>query len=76
MWAKSRSLNGKVASQIYSHKFGFNASHPIPRPNNKYVGYSLNDLVSVYGAPDDLTYDGAAVQFRRHTNFQKLIRKY
>ena len=65
-----------MASQIYSHKCGFNASYPISRANNGQVGYSLNDFVSAYGAPEHLTYDDTAVQLGQHTNLQKSIRKY
>ena len=31
IWEKSLSLRGNVASQIYSHKCGFNVSYPISR---------------------------------------------
>ena len=55
---------------------GFNTSYPISRANNKQVGYSLNDFVSDYGAPEHLTYDGAAVKVGQHTKFQRLILKY
>ena len=65
-----------MASQIYSHKCDFNASNPISRVNNDTVGYSLNDFVSAYGAPEHLKYDGAAVQLGQHTKFQKSIQKY
>ena len=76
LWAKSKSLLGNVASQIYTHKCGFNATYNIPKADNENVGYSLNDFVSDYGAPEHLTYDGAAVQVGRHTLFQKSLRKY
>ena len=46
IWAKSMSLQGNVASQMYSHKCGFNASYPIPSANSEHIGYSLNDLIS------------------------------
>ena len=56
---KSMSLQGKVVSQMYSHKCGFNASYQITKANSEHVGYILNDLVSDYGAPEHFTYDGA-----------------
>ena len=76
IWAKSLSLRGNVASQIFSHKCGFNTYYPISRENNEQAGFSLNDLASEYGGPEYLTYDGADVQVGKHTNFQKSIRKY
>ena len=51
-------------------------SYPIPRANSEYVGYSLNNFGSEYRAPEHLTYDGAAVQVGRNTNFQKSVQKY
>ena len=76
IWAKSMLLQGNLESQMYSHKCGFNVSYPIPRANSEHVGYSLNYFVSDYGAPEHLTYDGAAMQIGRNTNFQKSVRKY
>lgn len=76
LWAKSKSLNQNVASQIYSHKCGFNAVYHMAAANNENVGYSLNDVVNDYGAFEHLTYDGAAVQVGRNTLFQKSLRKY
>ena len=71
IWEESMLLRGNVTSQMYTHKCGFNTSYPIPRSNSEHVGYRLNDFVSDYGAPGQLTYDGAAVQVGRNTNFQK-----
>ena len=39
------------------------------------MGYSLSKFVSDYGAPEHLTFDGAAVQVGRNTYFQNSIRK-
>ena len=75
IWEESMLLRGNVASQMYSHKCGFNASYPIPRANVELIGYSLNDFVSDYGAPEHFTYDGAAVQVGKNTNFQNSVRK-
>ena len=36
--AKSMSLRGKLVSQMYSHKCGFNASYPIQEPTVKLSG--------------------------------------
>ena len=62
LWAKVKSLRSNVASQIYSHKCGFNAPYHLERANGEKVGYSLSDFVHKYGAPEYLTYDGAAVE--------------
>ena len=76
LWAKALSLRGNVAAQIYSHKCGFKALYPISKADNEQVGYSLSKFVSEYGAPDHLTYDGAAVQVGRKTLFQDLLRRH
>ena len=75
IWAKSKTLRGNVASQIYSHKCGFNTAYHLESANGENVGYSLSDFVSDYGAPESLTFDGAAVQVGRNTHFQDTIRK-
>ena len=59
IWAKNRTLGGNVASQIYSHKCGFNTAYHLDRATGDNIGYSLSNFVSEYGAPDRLTYDGA-----------------
>ena len=76
IWAKSKTLRGNVASQIYSHKCGFNTAYHLESANGENVGYSLSDFVSDYGAPDRLTFDGAAVQVGKETRFQKTIREH
>ena len=69
------SLRCNKASQIYSHKCGFKTANHISKVNNEQVGQSLNDFISEYGAPSQLTYDGAAVQVGSNTTFQDAIRK-
>ena len=76
LWSKTKSLRGNVCTQIYSHKCGFNASYSMDAANNSNVGHTLSAFISDYGAPDRLTYDGAAVQVGRHTLFQDTIRKH
>ena len=49
---------------------------PFQGQKNEQLGYSLNDFMSAYRAPENMKYDGAAVQVGRHTNFQKSIWKY
>ena len=76
LWAKTRSLRGYIAAQIYSHKNGFCKAYPIDRADNERIGYSLSTFVNEFGAPNHLTYDGAAVQVGRNTLFQQNVRKY
>ena len=76
MWAKSRSLNSNIATQIYSHKCGFSAAYHMDKANNENVGYTLRAFISDYGAPERLKYDGAAVQVGRKTIFQETVRKH
>jgi hypothetical protein len=75
IWAKSRTLRSNVASQIYSHKCGFNTAYHLQSANDDNVGYTLSQFVSEYGAPEHLTYDGASVQVGRNTRSQQTIRK-
>ena len=41
----------------------------MPKANGENVGNSLNDFIHDYGAPDHLTFDGAAVQVVSKTKF-------
>ena len=68
VWAKYLSLQGNKAIQIYSYKYGFNASYPVWRTKNEQVKFILNDSVSAYRAPEHLIYDGASIQVGWHTN--------
>ena len=65
-----------MASQIYSHKCGFNAPSRLERANGEKVRYSLSDFINEYGAPEHLTYDGAAVQMGSKTRVVDNIRKH
>jgi hypothetical protein len=67
IWAKSRMLRSNVASQIYSHKCGFNTSYHLQSAKGDNVGYTLSEFVSDYGAPEHLTYNGASVQVGQNT---------
>ena len=75
IWDKSKNLRRNVASQIYSHKCGFNAVYHLEIVNGENVGYILIEFLSDYGAPEHLTFDGAAVQVGRNTHFHNTIRK-
>ena len=75
IWAKTKTLRGNVAGQVYSHKCGFNAVYHLRSANGDSIGYSLSDFVSDYGAPEHLTFDGAQVQVGSNTQFRNTIRK-
>jgi hypothetical protein len=75
LWATTKSLNSNVATQIYTHKCGFNAKYHLTRANGEQVGYSLSNFVHEYGAPEHLTFDRAAVQVGSGTRFQENLRR-
>jgi hypothetical protein len=68
-------LQANIATQIYSHKSGFNVPYHLTRANGEQVGHSLSNFVSDYGAPEHLTFDGAAVQVGASTLFQDNLRR-
>ena len=75
LWYKKRSLISHIATQLYSHKCGFNAAYHLTKADGKQVGYTLNEFIDDYGAPEHLTYDGAAVQTGSKTKFVDTIRR-
>ena len=75
IWADTKSLRLNVASQIYTHKCGLNAAYHMPRANGENVGNSLNDFIHEFGAPEHLTFDGAAVQVGSKTKFVDTLRR-
>ena len=76
LWFKVKSIRGYKASQIFSHKCGFKKLYHLERANNESVGYAMKAFISDYGAPEHLTYDGAAVQVGSKTTFQQTLRRY
>ena len=75
-YGKLRSLRSNVGSQLYSHKCGFKAAYPIQKVDGNHVGDTLTHFVSDFGAPEQLTFDGAAVQTGPRTKFMQAICKY
>ena len=75
LWFKKKTLKSNVASQLYTHKCGFNIPYHMTSANGENVGNSLCDFINDYGAPDHLTYDGAAVQVGRKTKFVDTLRR-
>ena len=75
IWSKMRSIINNVASQIYTHKCGFNWLYHLQRANGEQVRHSLSAFISEFGAPDHLTYNGAAVQVDTDTSFMDAVRR-
>ena len=75
LWSKVLSLEGNKASQIYSHKCGFKVVYHMKRANGENVGNTLSEFVHNYGAPEHLTFDGAAVQKGTNTLFYENLRR-
>ena len=75
IWSKMRSIMKNVASQIYTHKCGFNWLYHMQRANGEQVGHSLSAFISEFGAPDHLTYNGEAVQVDTDTSFMDTVRR-
>ena len=75
LWAKTRSLNNNVASQIYSNKNGFSVPYHLKAADGDELGYSLASFIHGYGAPEHLTFDGAQAQVGHNTLFMKNIRR-
>ena len=75
LWAKTKSLQSNIAAQIYSHKNGFKALYPMKKASSDNVGDTLSEFVREFGAPEYLTFDGAAVQTGSRTQFQSIIRR-
>ena len=62
-----------VASQIYTHRCGFNCLYHLQQANGEQVRHLLSAFISESGAPDHLTYDGAAVQVGTNTSFMDTV---
>jgi uncharacterized membrane protein YgcG len=76
MYGDIKSIDGKKYAQAYTHKNGFSAVYPIESLTGDAVGETLRNFANEHGAPDHLTYDGAANQTGPKTEFQRRIRKY
>ena len=73
IWSKTRSITNNVASKIYTHKCGFKWLYHLQQANGEQVGHSLLAFISEFGAPEHLTYDGAAVQVGTNTIFMDTV---
>jgi hypothetical protein len=75
LWSTTKSIRGNVASQVYSHKCGFNATYNIRAATGDEIGHSLSNFIHDYGAPEHLTFDGAMAQVGPDTLFMKTVRR-
>eukprot|EP00978_Attheya_sp_CCMP212_P014774 scaffold37804_cov62-Attheya_sp.AAC.8 len=75
-YAKVKSIRGNIGSQVYTHKSGFQKPYNVQKADGDTIGYTLSEFISDFGAPDQLTYDGAAVQVGSKTRFMDLICRY
>ena len=70
------SLRGNIASQVYSHKCGFAKLYHLTKTKGDDIGETLANFIHEYGAPEHLTFDGAAVQVGSNTKFNSLLRQH
>ena len=75
LWSTKRSLTGNIASQVYSHKCGFNSTYHMRNAKGNTIGYTLSEFCDKYGIPDHLTFDGAMYHTGPDTLFMKNIRR-
>jgi hypothetical protein len=75
LYPKVKSLRSNMATQLYMHKCGFVKPYHLKRVDGENVGDTLADFIHEFGAPESLTFDGAAVQVGSNTRFMKLIRQ-
>lgn len=75
LWGMIKSLRGNAATQLFSNKAGFVVPYHLQKANSENVGNALANFVHDYGAPESLTFDGAAVQVGSKTRFMEVIRR-
>ena len=76
LWFSVKSIRGYKASQIFSHKCGYKKLYHLYKADNENVGNALKAFISDIGAPEHLTYDGAAVQKGGKTIFQQTLQRH
>ena len=62
LWLTKSPLTGNIASQLYSHKCGFNSTYHVRDAKGDTIGYTLSEFCDNYGIPEHLTFDGAMSQ--------------
>ena len=73
LWSTIKYLRSNVATQLYTHKYGFNASYNLQQANNEQFGHSLDESVHDYKAPDYLTFNGEELQVVQKKKIQENV---
>ena len=76
LFSDIKSLNYNVCAQIFIHKVGFSAVHPMRSEPGDTIGQSYKDLCHDYVVPEHLNFDVAIAQVDKNTLFMKTINKY
>ena len=71
-----KTLNQNTSAQVFSHKFGLNATFPRLLFTGDSLGYLYRDFSHDFGIPEHLLFDGYSAQVRRNTLFIKTVKKY
>ena len=71
---KYKSLSNNTCAQIFANKSFFVKAYPMEKKS--MAGAALRQFIRDYGAPERLTFDGAAEQVKPKTEFMKHVRDY
>ena len=61
LFSEVRSLNHNTCTQVFSNKFGFNATYPMVSSIEDSLGYLYRDFSHDFGIPEHLMFDGYSV---------------
>lgn len=73
VYLKKKLIVSNIASQVFFHKCGLSSVENLMKVDGEHVGHALLNFVHEYGAPEQLTFDGANVQKGSNTLFMKNI---
>ena len=71
---KYKSLTNNTCAQIFANESFFVKAYPMEKKS--MAGAALRQFIRDYGAPERLTFDGAAEQVKPKTEFMKHVRDY
>ena len=74
MDSRCQSIHDENYCQVFVNKQFFVEAYTIKNKYDCHLG--LDKFVKEYGAPDNMTYDGAQEKIGRKTEFQIVMRKY